>query len=143
MISPSGEEEEGDADDRDEGGGSDEDEVETDVEAGRGVKRKNGLLRIRWNTRLPTGSLTLIVMRVSERRWDTSRPRRVRSSSSSRESRAVGNVFVVRDVYSGIRTAYPTSDGFADEVVRCMKEFMARQKIRVAHGDHAPQFVSA
>ena len=28
------------------------------------------------------------------------------------------DVFVVRDVYSGVRMAYPTSDGSTDEVVR-------------------------
>ena len=39
--------------------------------------------------------------------------------------------------------AYPTTDSSADEVVRCMKEFMGRRKIRVAYGDYAPQFVSA
>ena len=53
------------------------------------------------------------------------------------------NVFVVRDVYSGVRMAYPNSDGSADEVVRCLKEVMGRRKIRVACGDHASQFVSA
>ena len=49
------------------------------------------------------------------------------------------NVFVVRDIYSGVRIAYPT----ADEVVGCFKEFMGRRKIRVAHGDRGAQFVSA
>ena len=53
------------------------------------------------------------------------------------------NVFAVRDVYSGIRMAYPTSDGSAGEVIRCMKEFMGKRKIRVAFGEYAPQFVSA
>ena len=52
------------------------------------------------------------------------------------------NVFVARDVSSRIRMAYPNSDGSADEVVRRVKEFMGRQKVRVAYGDHAPQFVS-
>ena len=32
------------------------------------------------------------------------------------------NVFVVRDVFSGTRMAYPTSDGSAEEVIRRMKE---------------------
>ena len=45
-----GEEDEDDADDRDEGGGIDEDEVEIDVEAGRGVKRKKGMLKHEANT---------------------------------------------------------------------------------------------
>ena len=49
------------------------------------------------------------------------------------------NAFVVRDIYSGVRMAYPTSDGSADEVVRCLKELMGRRKIRVASGDGAPQ----
>ena len=43
------------------------------------------------------------------------------------------NVFVVRDIYSGVKMAYPTSDGSADE-------FMGRRKIRVAYGDYALQF---
>ena len=153
-----GEAEDGDADERDEGGGSDEDEVEVDVEAGRGVKRTKGTLS--WNTWLPIGLQTLIVMRVSEQRCGVSRPRRVRSNNNSKSGgdlvtfdfltpERVGplgienNVFVVRDIYSGVRMAYPTSDGSTDEVVRCLKDFVGRRKIRVAYGDRAPQFVSA
>ena len=51
------------------------------------------------------------------------------------------NVFVIRDVYTGIRMAYPTVDLSTEEVVRCLKEFMGRRKIKVAYGDDAPQFV--
>ena len=34
-------------------------------------------------------------------------------------------------------------DGSAEELIRCLKEFMGRRKTRVAYGNCAPQFVSA
>ena len=49
------------------------------------------------------------------------------------------NVFVVRDMYSGV---WPTPHWTQRRKwVRCLKEFMGRRKIRVAYGGHAPQFV--
>ena len=113
--------EEDDADERDKGGGG--------VEAGRGVKRKKGPLKHEADT-----LQHMVSHGFANPYCDACVRAKIRKLGTETDT----NVFVARDVYSGVRMAYPTSDGSADEVVRCLKDFMGRRKIRVAYGDHAP-----
>ena len=97
-----GEVEEGDTDERDEGG---EDEDEVDVEAGRGVKRT---LEHMVTHRFANPYCDAC---VRAKTWgglvtfDFLTPERVGQLGNETDT----NVFFVRDVYSGVRMAYPIS----------------------------------
>lgn len=52
-------------------------------------------------------------------------------------------VLIVRDRYTGMIGAYPSQKKSSDDVVRAIKRFMGRFKVREAYGDKAPQFEKA
>ena len=52
-------------------------------------------------------------------------------------------IFVIRDRYAGIIQAYPSARKDTDAVIRAVKRFMGRRKIREAYSDEAPQFEKA
>eukprot|EP00435_Cladocopium_sp_Y103_P017027 s2456_g4.t1 len=51
--------------------------------------------------------------------------------------------FVIRDRYTGMLQAYPSARKDTDAVIRAVKQFMGRRKIREAYSDDAPQFEKA
>ena len=48
-------------------------------------------------------------------------------------------VLVVRDCYTGLIGAYPSSRMAKDDVVRAIKQFIGAKKARQAYSDQAPQ----
>eukprot|EP00435_Cladocopium_sp_Y103_P045227 s435_g12.t3 len=52
-------------------------------------------------------------------------------------------IFVIRDRYTGMLQAYPSARKDTDAVIRAVKQFMGRRKIREAYSDDAPQFEKA
>ena len=52
-------------------------------------------------------------------------------------------IFVIRDRYTGMRQSYPSARKDTDAVIRAVKQFMGRRKIREAYSDDAPQFDKA
>lgn len=52
-------------------------------------------------------------------------------------------VLVIRDRYTGLIGAYPSQRKTTEDVVRAVKRFMGRYRIREAHGDKAPRFEKA
>ena len=52
-------------------------------------------------------------------------------------------IFVIRDRYTGILQSYPSARKDTDAVIRAVKQFMGRRKIREAYSDDAPQFDKA
>eukprot|EP00435_Cladocopium_sp_Y103_P055641 s3204_g18.t1 len=52
-------------------------------------------------------------------------------------------IFVIRDRYTGMLQAYPSARKDTDAVLRAVKQFMGRRKIREAYSDDAPQFEKA
>ena len=52
-------------------------------------------------------------------------------------------IFVIRDRYTGMLQSYPSARKDTDAVIRAVKEFMGRRKIREAYSDDAPQFDKA
>ena len=52
-------------------------------------------------------------------------------------------VLVVRDCYTGLINAYPSSRMAKDDVVRAVKQFIGAKKARQAYSDQAPQFIEA
>ena len=52
-------------------------------------------------------------------------------------------VLVVRDCYTGLIGAYPSSRMAKDDVVRAIKQFFGAKKVRQAYSDQAPQFDEA
>ena len=53
------------------------------------------------------------------------------------------NIFVIRDRYTGMLQSYPSARKDTDAVIRAVKQFMGRRKIREAYSDDAPQFDKA
>ena len=51
--------------------------------------------------------------------------------------------FVIRDRYTGMLQSYPSARKDTDAVIRAVKQFMGRRKIREAYSDDAPQFDKA
>ena len=52
-------------------------------------------------------------------------------------------IFVIRDRYTGMLQSYPSARKDTDAVIRAVKQFMGRRKIREAYSDDAPQFDKA
>ena len=52
-------------------------------------------------------------------------------------------IFVIRDRYTGMSQSYPSARKDTDAVIRAVKQFMGRRKIREAYSDDAPQFDKA
>eukprot|EP00435_Cladocopium_sp_Y103_P034429 s953_g8.t2 len=52
-------------------------------------------------------------------------------------------VLVVRDCFTGLIGAYPSSRMTSDDVVRAVKQFIGARKVREAYSDRAPQFDDA
>ena len=52
-------------------------------------------------------------------------------------------IFVIRDRYTGMIQSYPSARKDTDAVMRAVKQFMGRRKIREAYSDDAPQFDKA
>ena len=52
-------------------------------------------------------------------------------------------IFVIRDRYTGMIQSYPSARKDTDAVIRAVKQFMGRRKIREAYSDDAPQFDKA
>ena len=52
-------------------------------------------------------------------------------------------IFVIRDGYTGMLQSYPSARKDTDAVIRAVKQFMGRRKIREAYSDDAPQFDKA
>ena len=52
-------------------------------------------------------------------------------------------IFVIRDRYTGVIQAHPSARKDADAVIRAVKQFMGRRKIREAYSDQAPQLTEA
>ena len=52
-------------------------------------------------------------------------------------------IFVIRDRYTGMLQSYPSARKDTDAVIRAVKQFMGRRKIRKAYSDDAPQFNKA
>ena len=52
-------------------------------------------------------------------------------------------VLVVKDCYTGLIGAYPSSRMAKDDVVRAIKKFIGAKKVRQAYSDQAPQFDEA
>jgi len=52
-------------------------------------------------------------------------------------------IFVIRDRYTGMLQSYPSARKDTDSVIRAVKQFMGRRKIREAYSDDAPQFDKA
>lgn len=52
-------------------------------------------------------------------------------------------IFVIRDRYTGVIQAYPSARKDADAVIRAVKQFMGRRKIREVYSDQAPQLTEA
>ena len=52
-------------------------------------------------------------------------------------------IFVIRDRYTGMLQSYPSARKDTDAVIRAVKQFMGRRKIREAYPDDAPQFDKA
>ena len=52
-------------------------------------------------------------------------------------------IFVIRDRYTGMLQSYPSARKDTEAVIRAVKQFMGRRKIREAYSDDAPQFDKA
>lgn len=52
-------------------------------------------------------------------------------------------IFVIRDRYTAMIQACPTARKGQDAVIRAVKQFMGRRKIREAYSDMAPQLTEA
>ena len=52
-------------------------------------------------------------------------------------------IFVIRDRYTGMIQAYPSAKKDQEAVIRAVKQFMGRRKIREAYSDMAPQFIES
>ena len=52
-------------------------------------------------------------------------------------------IFVIRDRYTGMLQSYPSARKDTDAVIRAVKQFMGRRKIREAYSDDASQFDKA
>ena len=52
-------------------------------------------------------------------------------------------IFVICDRYTGMLQSYPSARKDTDAVIRAVKQFMGRRKIREAYSDDAPQFDKA
>ena len=52
-------------------------------------------------------------------------------------------IFVIRDRYTGMLQSYPSARKDTDAVIRAVKQFMGRRKIRETYSDDAPQFDKA
>ena len=52
-------------------------------------------------------------------------------------------IFVIRDRYTEMLQSYPSARKDTDAVIRAVKQFMGRRKIREAYSDDAPQFDKA
>eukprot|EP00435_Cladocopium_sp_Y103_P033909 s3183_g8.t1 len=52
-------------------------------------------------------------------------------------------IFVIRDRYTGMIQSYPSARKDTDAVIRAVKQFMGRRKIREAYSDDAPQSMKA
>ena len=52
-------------------------------------------------------------------------------------------IFVIRDRFTGMLQSYPSARKDTDAVIRAVKQFMGRRKIREAYSDDAPQFDKA
>eukprot|EP00435_Cladocopium_sp_Y103_P049810 s1489_g15.t1 len=52
-------------------------------------------------------------------------------------------VLVVRDCFTGLIGAYPSTRMTSDDVVRAVKQFIGARKVREAYSDRAPQFDDA
>ena len=52
-------------------------------------------------------------------------------------------IFVIRDRYTGMIQAYPSARKDQEAVIRAVKQFMGRRKIREAYSDMAPQFIES
>ena len=52
-------------------------------------------------------------------------------------------IFVIRDRYTGMIQAYPSARKDQDAVIRAVKQFMGRRKIREAYSDMAPQLTES
>lgn len=51
-------------------------------------------------------------------------------------------ILVIRDRFTGFIQAYPSKNKYSDDVVRGIKQFVGRRKIRNANSDKARQFES-
>ena len=52
-------------------------------------------------------------------------------------------IFVIRDRYTGMIQTYPSAKKDQEAVIRAVKQFMGRRKIREAYSDMAPQFIES
>ena len=50
---------------------------------------------------------------------------------------------IIWDIYTGFIMAYPTAGGDADSVVRAIKHFCGRRKIKQVYSDDGPELISA
>lgn len=86
----------------------------------RGILKETG--EVRW----PTFGYSVDHQRIAEQDYGEER-----------------TIFVIRDRYTGMIQAYPSARKDTDAVIRTIKQFMGRRKIREVYSDDAPQFEKA